>query len=97
MAKLPSPIAFDWDEGNIEKNWKKHGVYQKEAEEMFTNQPLKIYEDIKHSQIEDRFTALGITNHNRKLNLVFIIRNEKIRIVSARNQSKKERRLYEDK
>lgn len=97
MVKLPVPFSFDWDEGNVEKNWKRHKVHYKEAEEVFFNRPLKIFEDIKHSQKEERFVGLGITNRDRKLNLVFNIRNNRIRVISARDQSKKERGLYAKK
>ncbi|MBI2334633.1 BrnT family toxin [Candidatus Daviesbacteria bacterium] len=95
MAKLPVPITFNWNQGNIEKNWKKHKVYYKEAEEVFFNKPLKIFKDIKHSQIEERFVALGMTNDNRRLYLVFTIREQEVRVISARDQSRKERKLYE--
>lgn len=95
MAKIPVPLEFDWDLGNIEKNWEKHKVSSKEAEEVFTNKPLEIFEDITHSQIERRFVALGITNRVRKLYIVFTVRKQKIRIISARDQSRKERRLYD--
>lgn len=95
MAKLPVPVSFDWDEGNIEKNWKKHSVHYKEAEEVFLNKPLKTFQDVKHSQKEDRFVALGTTNKKRRLYITFMIREQKIRVISARDQSKKERRVYE--
>lgn len=94
MKALPKPVCFDWNKGNIDKNWKKHKIHFKEAEEVFLNRPLKIFKDIKHSQKEDRFVALGISDKDRKLYIVFTIRNKKIRIISARNQSRKERSLY---
>jgi len=97
MKKLPSPIAFEWDKGNFDKNFIKHKVANKEAEEIFFDRYVKIFENIRHSQKEKRFTALGVTNRNRKLYLSFTIRNQKIRVISARDQSKKERRLYEEK
>ncbi len=97
MIKLPSPTAFEWDKGNFDKNFKKHKVTDKETEEVFFDRHVKIFEDIKHSQKEKRFTALGITDKNRKLYLNFTVRNQKVRIISARDQSKKERRLYEEK
>ena len=104
MEKLLVPLRFDWDQGNIEKNWQKHKVHFKEVEEVFFNKPLIILEDIKHSQIEGRFIALGITNENRNLYIVFTVRSDKIskaflriRIISARDQSKDERRLYAEK
>lgn len=93
---MKQPSEFDWDEGNRDKNWRKHRVDWKETEEVFANEPIKIFKDIRHSQKENRYTALGITNKGRKLYLVFTIRNNKIRIISARNQSRKERRLYEE-
>ncbi len=95
MLKIPRPIEFEWDKANIEKNKIKHNVSFKEAEEVFINEPLKTLKDIRHSQIEDRFIAFGITNKKRKLYLIFTIRGEKIRIISARDQSKKERKYYE--
>lgn len=94
MEKLPTPLSFDWDEGNIDKNWKKHKVHFKEAEEVFLNKPLKTYIDVKHSQTEDRYIALGITNKGRMLIISFTIRSNIIRVISARTQSKKERKLY---
>ncbi|MBU1071037.1 BrnT family toxin [Patescibacteria group bacterium] len=95
--KLPAPIAFDWDQGNTDKNWEKHKVHykDKEAEEIFFIKPLKIFPDKDHSKKEARFVAYGITNNFRKLTVIFTIRNKKIRIISARSQNKKERRQYE--
>lgn len=91
------PIKFDWNKGNIDKNWKRHKVDFRECEEIFSNQPLKIFYDEKHSQKEGRFLAYGITNRQRKLTVIFTIRNKKIRVISARNQNRKERRKYEKK
>lgn len=95
MKKLPIPIAFEWDKGNFDKNLISHEVTNKEAEEVFFDRYIKIFKDVKHSQKENRFTALGVTDKNRKLYLNFTIRNKKIRIISARDQSRKERRSYE--
>lgn len=91
------PVEFDWDEANRDKNLVKHGVDFKECEEIFFNRPLKTFYDIKHSQKENRFIALGVTNKTRRLLIVFTVRSKKIRIISARDQSRKERRLYEQK
>ena len=93
--KLPVPLSFDWGRGNIDKNWRKHKVHFKEAEEIFLNKPLKTYKDIGHSQTEDRYIALGITNQDRALNISFTIRNNSTRVISARDQSKKERKIYD--
>ncbi|MFV1917096.1 MAG: BrnT family toxin [Patescibacteria group bacterium] len=93
--KLSVPLSFDWDKGNIDKNWGKHKVRFKETEEVFLDKPLKIFPDKKHSTSERRFQALGITNNRRNLTIFFITRDNKIRVISARDQNKKERRKYE--
>jgi uncharacterized protein len=95
--KLSVPLSFDWDKGNKEKNWKKHGVDLKECEQAFFDSQIKFFEDPGHSTIENRFLAYGQTEKERKLVLVFTIRKQKIRIISARDQNKKERRVYEIK
>lgn len=95
MRILPGPVSFVWDKGNIDKNLKKHGVTNKEAEEVFENKPLFISEDIKHSKIEKRYKALGVTDNNKLLFLSFTVRIDKVRIISARNMNKKEKRTYE--
>ena len=87
--------SFDWDKGNLNKNWKKHKITKEETEQIFFNEPLKVFEDLKHSKIEKRLVAYGITDENRLLTVIFTLRQGKIRVISARNQSKKERRYYE--
>ena len=91
------PIKFDWNKANINKNWKKHQVDFRECEEVFLNKSIKILYDIKHSQKENRFIALGISNKNRRLYVVFTMRGKKIRVISARDMSRKERKFYEKK
>lgn len=85
---------FDWDLWNIVKNVDKHQVENKECEDVFFNQPQLIEFDEKHSQTEVRYKILGVTDRNRKLIVIFTIRNNKIRIISARDQSKKEKLLF---
>jgi len=96
MRVLPKPIAFLWDEGNLDKNLIKHNVTILEAEELFANEPFTVAEDNKHSTThEKRFKALGKTKANRSLFTVFTIRDKKIRIISVRDMSKKEKAAYE--
>jgi len=92
---IPTVVGFDWDDGNKQKNWEKHQVDFRECEEVFFNQPLLIKEDSKHSSQEKRFYVLGRSDIGRTLFLVFTLRNNKIRVISARDQSKKERKIYE--
>lgn len=93
--KLPIPLSFDWDQGNIDKNRKIHQITDKEAEEVFFSQPLKIFADKTHSAGEKRFLTYGQTKADKKLTIVFTIRGDKIRVISARSQSRKERILYD--
>ena len=86
--------GFDWDKGNIKKNWDQHKVNQKECEEIFLKNPT-ILKDPTHSLSEKRFYALGKTNSQRKLTVVFTIRKNKTRVISARDMSRPERKLYE--
>ena len=87
--------GFDWDSGNIDKNWRKHRVHSSECEEVFFNEPYYVAEDAGHSGEEERSFLLGVTNAGRRLFVVFIIRNKKIRVISARDMSHKERDAYE--
>ena len=89
-------VGFDWDENNFYKNIGKHNVFAAEAEQLFFNHPLVVKRDLKHSRIEERFYALGRTNHDRLLFIVFTIRSDKIRVISAREMTKREARVYED-
>lgn len=88
--------GFDWDLGNIEKNQKKHDVSRWECEQLFFNEPLLIHIDERHSQSEPRHFALGQTDAQRLLMIVFTVCNNLIRIISARPMSKKERNYYEN-
>jgi uncharacterized DUF497 family protein len=87
--------GFDWDTGNIDKNWRKHRVHTLECEEVFFNEPFCVTEDAGHSGTERRFYLLGATNAGRRLLVVFIIRNNRLRVISARDMSHKERKVYE--
>lgn len=89
-------IGFQWDRHNQHKNKSKHGVDAAECEEVFFNQPLLVSDDAKHSQNEDRQYVLGRTDDGRRLFLVFTIREKLIRVISARDQNKKERQIYEN-
>jgi hypothetical protein len=88
--------GFDWDEGNERKN-EKHGVTKAEVEQVFLNAPLLLADDVKHSQREPRFHALGRTDQDRRLHVTFTERGNGslIRPISARAMSRKERAVYE--
>ena len=96
MIDLNLVIGFDWDQGNARKSVDKHHVGQAEAEQVFMNQPLLLMDDQQHSLSERRFRALGQTDEGRCLYVVFTLRRENslIRVISARDMNRKERRHY---
>jgi uncharacterized protein len=89
-------VGFEWDEGNATKNWERHRVSGPECEEVFFLAPLVMTRQAaKHSGQERRFLALGRTVRGRRLFLVFTVRRDLIRVISARPMSRRERRAYE--
>jgi uncharacterized protein len=98
-SSLQKCEGFEWDAGTSQKNWEKHRVSKTEAEQVFFNHPLVVGDDQIHSSDhERRFVALGQTDFARKLTIVFTIRKKVlIRVISARDMSKKERNWYEEK
>lgn len=99
MGEWPEELAactgFEWDAGNIEKNWERHQVSAAECEQVFFQRPALIAPDLRHSQDEPRYAALGRTAGGRRLSIVFTIRDTRIRVISARAMSRRERRIYE--
>jgi uncharacterized DUF497 family protein len=93
---LTECTGFQWDKGNSGKNWERHQVTDAECEQIFFNKPLIVADDPKHSQTEQRWYALGRTDLNRLLFVVFTIRNNLIRIISARDMNRKERKIYHE-
>lgn len=93
--ELNSCTGFDWDEGNAGKNQEQHGVSAVESEQIFFQRPLLVAPDSTHSQAEVRYAGLGQTASNRRLTVVFTIREKLIRVISARDMSRRERRVYD--
>ena len=89
-------VGFEWDDGNIRKNEQKHGLKWTLIEEVFFNEPLLIVEDHKHSNSECRCVALGVNDQRDKITVIFTIREKRIRVISARMMSLKERKIYEN-
>ena len=86
--------GFEWDDGNTTKKGLRHGVTQAEAEAIFFHAPLLFLADVRHSEEEPRLVAHGITAAGRRLTAAFTIRGNRVRIISARDMSRKERRAY---
>jgi hypothetical protein len=86
--------GFDWDDGDVQKNWERHRVAPEEAENVFLNEPLVVAGDIRHSTREKRYYALGQTSRGRLLFVAFTIRGALLRVISVRDMNRKERDTY---
>jgi len=95
IISLPESNGFEWDKGNAEKNGLAHAVTPpQEAEQVFFNTPLIVADDPTHSNHEKRFFVLGQTDEDRPLFITFTMRQKKVRVISARDMHRKERKLY---
>jgi hypothetical protein len=95
MNQLADCVGFDWDEGNFLKNWEKHGVSAFQCEQVFFNRPLIAAPDEVLSSTEPRFYAVGQTDASRPLFIAFTIRGRLIRVISARDMNRRERKVFE--
>jgi len=96
MSLMTDIEGFDWDAGNDRKNADKHDVNRSEAEQVFFNDPLLLATDDRHIGSEARYYTLGQTDDDRLLQITFTLRpnNRLIRVISARDVSRKERVRY---
>lgn len=97
IEELSDWTGFQWDKGNRNKNLIKHSVEDLECEQVFFNEPLIILDDPKHSIAEKRFAAFGQTDVGRLLVVIFTKRGELLRVISARDMNRWERKFYEEK
>ena len=88
-------MEFEWDEHKNHINWQRHGVSFDEASTVFGD-PLSItIDDPLHSTIEERFVIIGMSAHARLLVVIFTERGDRLRIISARVATRRERRDYD--
>ncbi len=89
-------LAFEWDTAKARQNVRKHGVSFEEASTVFADPLALTIDDPLHSDEEDRFITLGESQRRRLLVVVFTDRGERIRIISARVATRRERKDYEE-
>ncbi len=99
MAEFPDKLenctGFHCDSGNATKDLALYRVSSAECEQPFFNRPILVTAAERHSAEEQRYAALGQAKAGRQLSIVFTIRGTLVRVISARNMSRRERRLYE--
>jgi len=88
--------GFQWDEGNLPKIWERHRVSTDECQQLFLNRPLFGAPNEKHSAEEERYYAFGQTDAGRFLTIIFTVRGDLIRVISARNMNRRERRTWSE-
>jgi uncharacterized DUF497 family protein len=91
--------VFTWDIPKAIANFEKHGVPFEEAATVFGDANGLDWDDVAHSDHERRFKRLGLSMDKRLLLVVYTMRRmghdkEKIRIISARQASRRERQAY---
>lgn len=91
--------GFDWDSGNSKKI-KTHGLSREDIEAFFQQESVYVTPDIKHSQKEERYLAVGQSSKGRPMGVVFTFRKNEgerlIRPISARYMRDKEAKRYEE-
>lgn len=90
-------FIFEWDNGNLNKSQIKHSVNPEEVEDVFNlKMAVPLGRQISPKVDEERLCIVGPSSEGRMLSVVFTLREGAIRPISARNASRKERRLYEE-
>jgi hypothetical protein len=89
-------VTVEWDPVKAEINLKKHRVSFEEASTVFDDPLFITFLDVEHSDDEERYITLGLSQRNRLLLIAHTDREETIRIISARKATKNERRFYEE-
>jgi len=91
-------VVFDWDQCKVQKNEEKHGVSRLEAESAFYDPRVRLFEDRRHSNArETRHVLYARSLEARVLMVGFTHRGGRVRVITARPASRKERRIYEAK
>ena len=89
-------LLFEWDPGKAHRNIEKHGVSFDEASTAFADPLSRTIDDPLHSEDEERFVLIGRSHRDRLLVVVHTERGDRIRIISARIASNRERRQHEE-
>lgn len=89
-------MELEWDEGKNAANIQKHGVSFEEAATVFGDPLSDTFDDPDHSTEEYRFITIGTSEKGRLLMVAHTDREDRIRIISARELTGQERRSYEE-
>ncbi len=87
-------MNFEWDDAKAAINRRKHGVSFEEASSVFNDPNVLLFFDEQHSDSEDRYLAIGMSDKSRVLVVSHTYRGKAIRIISARKATPSEARQY---
>jgi uncharacterized DUF497 family protein len=87
-------LQFEWDEANVQ-HLARHGVKPEEAEQVIANNPLEIESNVRKGEL--RKVCLGRTDAGGPLTVVYTIRSNRIRVVTAYPVKRKKRKIYESR
>ena len=88
-------LIFEWDPEKARENEQNHGISFPEASEVFADDHSSSVPDPNHSTHEDRYLIFGLSNQGKHLVVSYTERGERIRLISARQMTSRERRAYE--
>ena len=88
-------FRYEWDPRKAAANLKKHGVSFEKAASIFNDPRAITFSDPDHSVVEERLLSFGISNMGRLLAIISTERDTALRIISARNATRRERGIYE--
>jgi uncharacterized DUF497 family protein len=89
-------VIFEWDPEKAKRNLRKHNVSFEEGATVFLDPLAVTYPDPDHAHEEDREITIGYSNRQRLLFVSHIQRSSRMRIISAREATRKERRQHEE-
>ncbi|HYA14129.1 MAG TPA: BrnT family toxin [Syntrophales bacterium] len=89
-------LTFEWDEVKARENLKKHKVSFDEGKTIFSDPFLLTFPDVENSGTEERYVNIGLSLRDRVLVLTHTERQGKIRIISCRKATARERTHYEE-
>ena len=89
-------MNFEWDPNKAAGNLSKHGIFFEDAASVFADPLAVSYYDPDHSENENRYIIVGTSRRGRLLIVAYTERGEDIRIISARQTTRRERRQYEE-
>ena len=88
-------MEFEWDPNKAEYNLRKHDVSFREAVTVFSDDLSETNYDPTHSDNEERYMTIGWSCRRNLLMVSYTERGSRIRIISSRKLTKKERESYD--